>query len=127
MQNVYCTGLRVEYLTSTDATNNGKHSSLLLQGINHGCNFYGDFGLSFGQYYITVVKIQPETAVKSFLAQFLSDENNGTVNVEGILKVLSEAGAGFDIVSGGELERVLKVGADPKKIVFSGVGKQVRG
>ena len=45
--------------------------------------------------------------------------------VEGILKVLSEAGSGFDIVSGGELDRVLKIGADPKKIVFSGVGKQV--
>lgn len=43
----------------------------------------------------------------------------------GILKLLKDAGAGFDIVSGGELERVLAVGADPKKIVFSGVGKQV--
>ncbi len=58
---------------------------------------------------------------------FCQINNNGTVNVEGILKVLSEAGAGFDIVSGGELDRVLKIGADPKKIVFSGVGKQVRG
>src|SRR5579862_6422137 len=40
-----------------------------------------------------------------------------------ILKLLAEAGAGFDIVSGGELYRVLKAGGDPKKIVFSGVGK----
>ncbi|MFX7785127.1 diaminopimelate decarboxylase, partial [Acinetobacter baumannii] len=31
--------------------------------------------------------------------------------------------AGFDIVSGGELQRVLAVGADPRKVVFSGVGK----
>src|ERR1700722_2997724 len=40
-----------------------------------------------------------------------------------ILKLLAEAGAGFDIVSGGELFRVLKAGADPKTIIFSGVGK----
>src|SRR5579862_8863831 len=40
-----------------------------------------------------------------------------------ILKLLAEAGAGFDIVSGGELFRVLRAGGDPKKVVFSGVGK----
>jgi len=40
-----------------------------------------------------------------------------------LLRTLREAGAGFDIVSGGELFRVLKAGADPSKIVFSGVGK----
>ena len=40
-----------------------------------------------------------------------------------ILRLLARAGAGFDIVSGGELHRVLKAGADPAKIVFSGVGK----
>src|SRR5436305_12511810 len=37
-----------------------------------------------------------------------------------LLKLLAEAGAGFDIVSGGELYRVLKAGGDPNKIVFSG-------
>ncbi|MDB4567778.1 diaminopimelate decarboxylase, partial [Pseudomonadales bacterium] len=41
-----------------------------------------------------------------------------------VLKRLCDLGAGFDIVSGGELVRVLRVGADPSKIVFSGVGKQ---
>jgi diaminopimelate decarboxylase len=41
-----------------------------------------------------------------------------------ILKLLSDLGAGFDIVSGGELGRVLRIGADPSKVVFSGVGKQ---
>jgi diaminopimelate decarboxylase len=41
----------------------------------------------------------------------------------GVLRVFAEAGCGFDIVSGGELGRVLAVGADPAKIVFSGVGK----
>ncbi|MEJ2009256.1 MAG: diaminopimelate decarboxylase [Acidobacteriota bacterium] len=40
-----------------------------------------------------------------------------------ILNLLRQAGAGFDIVSGGELARVLKVGARPDSIVFSGVGK----
>ena len=41
----------------------------------------------------------------------------------GVLRVFAEAGCGFDIVSGGELSRVLAVGANPKKIIFSGVGK----
>lgn len=40
-----------------------------------------------------------------------------------ILSLFAKLGAGFDIVSGGELARVLAVGGDPKKIVFSGVGK----
>ena len=40
-----------------------------------------------------------------------------------VLNVLAKLGAGFDIVSGGELERVLIAGGDPKKIIFSGVGK----
>jgi diaminopimelate decarboxylase len=40
-----------------------------------------------------------------------------------ILRLLAQAGAGFDIVSGGELFRVLKAGGDPAKTVFSGVGK----
>ena len=40
-----------------------------------------------------------------------------------ILKILKKSGCGFDIVSGGELHRALLAGADPKKIIFSGVGK----
>jgi diaminopimelate decarboxylase len=40
-----------------------------------------------------------------------------------LLRLLAKAGAGFDIVSGGELYRVLKAGGDPAKTVFSGVGK----
>jgi diaminopimelate decarboxylase len=42
-----------------------------------------------------------------------------------VLQVLARLGAGFDIVSGGELARVLKAGGDPRKVVFSGVGKTV--
>ena len=40
-----------------------------------------------------------------------------------VLNVLARLGAGFDIVSVGELERVLAAGGDPAKVVFSGVGK----
>jgi diaminopimelate decarboxylase len=40
-----------------------------------------------------------------------------------VLRLLAAAGAGFDIVSGGELFRVLKAGGSPAKVVFSGVGK----
>src|ERR1700758_3075101 len=40
-----------------------------------------------------------------------------------ILALLAKAGAGFDIVSGGELFRVLQAGGDASKVVFSGVGK----
>jgi diaminopimelate decarboxylase len=41
-----------------------------------------------------------------------------------ILSLLARAGCGFDIVSGGELYRVLQAGGDPARVVFSGVGKR---
>lgn len=41
----------------------------------------------------------------------------------GILNLLARLGSGFDIVSGGELERVFAAGGDPGQVVFSGVGK----
>jgi len=44
----------------------------------------------------------------------------GNIN---ILKFMAEAGSGFDIVSGGELYRVLQAGGEPLKIVYAGVGK----
>ena len=40
-----------------------------------------------------------------------------------VLNVLAKLGAGFDIVSGGELDRVIAAGGDPKKVTFSGLGK----
>jgi diaminopimelate decarboxylase len=40
-----------------------------------------------------------------------------------LLNLLAKLGSGFDIVSGGELARVIAAGGDPKKVVFSGVGK----
>lgn len=42
----------------------------------------------------------------------------------GVLNLLARLGAGFDIVSVGELERVLTAGGDPARVVFSGVGKK---
>ncbi|QYJ86462.1 diaminopimelate decarboxylase [Shewanella mesophila] len=42
-----------------------------------------------------------------------------------VLNVLARLGSGFDIVSGGELARVIEAGGDPNKVVFSGVGKTV--
>lgn len=41
----------------------------------------------------------------------------------GVLQVFADAGCGFDIVSGGELDRVLAAGGDVRKVIFSGVGK----
>lgn len=41
-----------------------------------------------------------------------------------LLRLLAKLGAGFDIVSGGELERVLRAGGKPETVVFSGVGKR---
>lgn len=41
----------------------------------------------------------------------------------GLLRIFAQAGCGFDIVSGGELVRALAAGAEPAKIIFSGVGK----
>lgn len=40
-----------------------------------------------------------------------------------VLNVLARLGSGFDIVSGGELERVIAAGGDPSKVIFSGLGK----
>jgi diaminopimelate decarboxylase len=41
-----------------------------------------------------------------------------------VIRAFAKEGSGFDIVSGGELTRALRAGADPKRIVFAGVGKQ---
>ena len=41
-----------------------------------------------------------------------------------VLRLFAQLGGGFDIVSGGELERVLRAGGNPARVVFSGVGKQ---
>ena len=73
---------------------------------------------------------------KSALTQAFEDFSAGFANTNhlvcfavksnpslAILNLFAKLGAGFDIVSGGELARVLAAGGDPKKVVFSGVGK----
>jgi len=70
-----------------------------------------------------------ESAYKSFSDAFSSHDHLICYAVKansnlGVLSLLARLGAGFDIVSGGELERVIRAGGDPASIVFSGVGKQ---
>ena len=68
-------------------------------------------------------------AAQQRLARALGDIDHGicyAVKANANLSVLARLaalGSGFDIVSGGELERVLRAGGDPAKVVFSGVGK----
>ncbi len=69
-----------------------------------------------------------ESAFKSFDAGFATAHRLVCFAVKAnpslaILNLFARLGAGFDIVSGGELARVLAAGGDPGKIVFSGVGK----
>jgi len=56
--------------------------------------------------------------IDHFICYSVKANSNGA-----ILKLLADAGVGFDIVSGGELYRVLKAGGDPKRCAFAGVGK----
>jgi diaminopimelate decarboxylase len=70
-----------------------------------------------------------EEAWRAYDAAFANHEHlicyavkaNGSL---AILQLLASLGSGFDIVSGGELARVLAAGGDPEKVVFSGVGKR---
>ncbi len=69
-----------------------------------------------------------ERHVDAYIESFTSSNNLVCFAVKSlsnisILKILKDKGCGFDIVSGGELHRVMLAGADPKKIIFSGVGK----
>ena len=69
-----------------------------------------------------------EENAKAYVNSFTNSANLACFAVKSlsnlsILKIIKDAGCGFDIVSGGELHRVLSIGAEPKKIIFSGVGK----
>ena len=69
-----------------------------------------------------------EENAKAYVSSFTDNRNLACFAVKSlsnltILKIIKDAGCGFDIVSGGELHRVLSIGAEPKKIIFSGVGK----
>ena len=69
-----------------------------------------------------------ERHANAYLKSFSSANNLICFSVKSlsnlsVLNVLKKIGCGFDIVSGGELHRVLTIKADPNKIIFSGVGK----
>ncbi|MDC1150014.1 diaminopimelate decarboxylase [Gammaproteobacteria bacterium] len=69
-----------------------------------------------------------EDNAKSYVDSFINSSNLACFAVKSlsnlsILKIIKDTGCGFDIVSGGELHRAISIGADPKKIIFSGVGK----
>lgn len=69
-----------------------------------------------------------EASFKAFQSGFIGSDHLVCFAVKAnpslaILNLFAKLGAGFDIVSGGELARVLAAGGDPAKIVFSGVGK----
>ena len=70
------------------------------------------------------IQLNAESYVKSFeqVDGLICFSVKSLSNIH-ILEVLKDAGCGFDIVSGGELHRVLSIGANPKTIIFSGVGK----
>src|SRR5664279_3355498 len=73
-------------------------------------------------------KLALESTFKRFQAGFAAADHLICYAVKAnsnlaILNLFAGLGAGFDIVSGGELARVLAAGGDPAKIVFSGVGK----
>ena len=68
------------------------------------------------------------TAYENFQAAFSEHDHQICYAVKansnlGILSLLASMGSGFDIVSGGELKRVIEAGADAEKVVFSGAGK----
>ncbi|MEO2172914.1 MAG: diaminopimelate decarboxylase [bacterium] len=70
-----------------------------------------------------------EDAYRRFDKAFASHPHRTCYSVKansnlGVLSLLKSLGSGFDIVSGGELERVLRAGASADSVVFSGVGKQ---
>jgi diaminopimelate decarboxylase len=87
---------------------------------------------SLARQYGTPLYVYSRSAIESAYAEFAQAAAGRKVLVCYALKansniavidLLARAGAGFDIVSGGELHRVLAAGADPSKVVFSGVGK----
>ena len=69
-----------------------------------------------------------ESQIDSYKKSFTQKDNLICFSVKSlnnisILNIINKNGCGFDVVSGGELQKVCHVGADPKKIIFSGVGK----
>ena len=97
----------------------------ILHAENVGLN---QIALEFGTPCYVYSKAALTLAFERFSAGFIGSDHLVCFAVKSnpslaILNLFAKLGAGFDIVSGGELARVLAAGGDPKKIVFSGVGK----
>jgi len=97
----------------------------ILQAENVGLN---QIAREFGTPCYVYSKAALTLAFERFSAGFIGSDHLVCFAVKSnpslaILNLFAKLGAGFDIVSGGELARVLAAGGDPKKIVFSGVGK----
>ena len=88
-----------------------------------------DLAERFGTPLYVYSRAQIEAAWRAYDVAFAQHEHlicyavkaNGNL---AILELLARLGSGFDIVSGGELARVLAAGGDPQRVVFSGVGKR---
>jgi diaminopimelate decarboxylase len=97
--NLFCEGLRVETLARKYGTPLYLYSQETLTG-----HFQ---------------KLDHAMAAVDHLVCFAVKSNSN----QSVLRALGNLGAGFDIVSGGELQRVIAAGGDPAKCVFAGVGK----
>ena len=87
-----------------------------------------DIALKYGTPSYVYSKKTLEDNFDAYSNSFIENEGMVCFSVKSlsnisILRLLSEKGSGFDIVSGGELERVIAAGADPKKIIFTGIAK----
>ena len=88
----------------------------------------GEIAARFGTPCYVYSRAALEAALDEFQAELLGLDSLVCYAVKAnsnlaVLNIFARRGAGFDIVSIGELKRVLAAGADPQKIVFSGVGK----
>ena len=114
------------------------HSTLPLPGHPHIAYRDGDLYVEtqrvadLAAQYATPLFIYSKAAMLSALAAYQRGFSGRKVQIcyamksnssLGVLQVFARAGCGFDIVSGGELDRVLAAGGDAKKVIFSGVGK----
>ncbi len=88
------------------------------------CNLAEKFGTPLWVYSKRTMLHHYEQLVRAFaeLKPLICYSVKANSNL-GVLRVMAEAGSGFDVVSGGELYRVIKGGGDPAKTVFAGVGK----
>ena len=99
---------------------------------NNGSLFFDGISLeTIAKKIKTPFYIYSEESIKKNISDYLADATSETLfcysvkansNIS-LLKLIASQGMGFDVVSKGELHRAIKAGANPKRIVYSGVGK----